>query len=239
LPALPLTRPVMSKQSDRKTAFLSRLGAPFKRSRSKSPKPKEVEDERSPPAKPELHPPGVDSISQVATAQSPSTSQTIEVPTSNPSDVTAISKRPGSKSSHPEKVVDESHRAAESDHRSTTISRDSADVATIDTFDMRGTSPGSAFNPSNPYMVITGADADSTTPPTASDKAKSAMDMILKGLKKTLEVVERSSDMMPPLKTAAAAILGLWDVVEVCLLLYSFTQRQTNRVSSRLKTKTT
>jgi len=66
----------------------------------------------------------------------------------------------------------------------------------------------------NPYADIMGTDT-----PTAPNKAKSTVNIIRKGLKKTLEAVERNSGMIPPLKTAAGAILSLWDVIEVCLPL--------------------
>jgi hypothetical protein len=164
--------------------------------------------------------------SQVSSGPSPSTSHTANVRTPKilmPTDTTATNKHHRSTSSHSEQLSDESHPKLEAspgepDHRLVTTSRDHSDkTATIDASGARAAD--STSNVTNPYAVIMGTDP-ATTPP-ASSKAKSALGVFLKGLKRTLEVVKESSDMMPPLKTAAAAILGIWNVTEVCLRLRS------------------
>lgn len=234
--------PVMS-QPGRKRDFLNRLRKPFTRSRSRSPNPKKADDETNRraegpiAAKSELDTPAITaSISHVPSGQSPSTFKTVEdriFQTLRSSVASAISKPSRSDSSHTEKVDAGSQRkleasSSESDRRPITISSDTGGTATVDASDVGTT--GATSNLTDPYAVITGT--ETTTAPSASK-------VVLKGLKKVLEVVERSSDMLPPLKTATAAILGVWDVVEVGLRLYSLPRLRAHRTSSRSKTKAT
>jgi hypothetical protein len=179
--------------------------------------------------------------SHVSNVQSPSTSHT-DARTPQiilSSDTTPINQHFGSTSSHSKKLGDGSHRKLEAspgepDHRPVTISNDPSDqFATLDASDTRAA--GSTLDVTNPYAVIMGNDPATT--PSASSKVKSTLDMFLKGLKRTLEVVKESSDMMLPLKTAAGAILGIWNIVEVCLRLYSLPLLRANQISSRSKTK--
>jgi hypothetical protein len=252
----------MPNQPDRGRGLLSRLTAPIKHLRSRSPTPKEADEadpntEISIPAKSKLDPPATTAphvssgqtshtfevrtpktttieasdaraaASHVSGGRSPSTSHAANLGTLKillSSDTPAIHKHSGSTSSHSEKL-DGSHRnpetsPGESGLRPTTISSgpSQSQTATINNTSDAGAA-GSTSNLTNPYADLMGT--SSTAVPSASGKTKSTMNVVLKGLKKALEMVERSSDVMPPLKSAAAAILSLWDVVEVCLHFYS------------------